>query len=140
MLLSHIVAVDMCYNVRKLTLDMILVPAGWLTTIPWKNKYWIKWSIIVSPWKTLSCMPSILFPAFPMSTSMIIILLVIRKDVPLYFHFTLIKIECPCHSYCPQGNISPQKYFKEFIYNIYTKLLNLVSLLVNCCKLRKLMN
>lgn len=49
-------------------------------------------------------------------------------------------IECPCHSYCPQGNISPQKYFNEFIYNIYTTLLNLVSLLVNCCKLRKWMN
>ena len=43
---------------------------------------------------------------------------------PLYSIKTEQQYRTPCCSYCPQGNISPQKYFKEFIYNIHTKLLN----------------
>lgn len=55
MLISHIDPVDTCFYWSKLTLDMILVPAGWLETIARKkNKFSIKWSkkpiIIGSPW------------------------------------------------------------------------------------------
>jgi len=69
---------------------------------------------------TWPCMPYNMFPVFFISPlSMIIILFAIRKDVPLYIHFTSSKQNNntghPCRSYCPQGNISSQKYFKEFI-------------------------
>lgn len=108
-----------------------------------KNKFSIKWSkkpiIIGSPWN-IAMHVIHLVPSFFISMSMIIILFVIRKDVPLYFHFTSIKTEqqyrTPLLQLLPSGEyFTKKKYFKEFIYNIHTELLNLVSLLANCCKL-----
>lgn len=95
-----------------------------------KNKFSIKWSkkpiIIGSPWN-IAMHVIHLVPSFFISMSMIIILFVIRKDVPLYFHFTSTlpqskqnnNIGHHCCSYCPQGNISPKKNTSRNSFTTY---------------------
>lgn len=89
---------------------------------------------------TWPCMPYIRFPVFFISSlSMIIKLFAIRKDVPLYVHFTSIKTEqqyrTPLSQLLPSGEYFSTKILQGINFNIHTKLLNLVSLLVNYCKL-----
>lgn len=107
---------------------MILVPAGWLETITRKkNKFSIKWSkkpiIIGSPWN-IAMHVIHLVPSFFISMSMIIILFVIRKDVPLYFHFTSIKTEqqyrTPLLQLLPSGEYFTKKKILQGIHLQHT--------------------
>lgn len=126
----------------KLALNMILVPADRVKIITWKNVLdkGSKKPLSLRVHVTWPCMPNIMFPVFFISPlSMIIILFAIRKDVPLYIHFTSIKTEqqyrTPLLQLLPSGEYFSTKILQGIHFNIHTKLLNLVSLLVNCCKL-----